>query len=158
MAQFQAYPPPIYGTLFYDYDTSGPSVITVTTQNVVVGITILTAGDLLGITADVADATADHLTIPTGGLGTYDIFYTINGHPSSASEDIEFGVYKDGTIMTGTSRVMSWAGNLNTVSVSGQLTDVLADSEELSLRFLNSTSNGDFTLKGAHLTIIRIAT
>lgn len=152
MAQFIAlpvsptlpvFPSSVYGELYEAADGSArrQDIATAATYQ---GWKDATAGPLRGFTADTADATADHLTVPVGFGGTYRI--TANMTCSSvndAASPVHAKIYVNGsaTEKTLTRQRIDDVSNKHTLSISCVL--ALSDGDELSLYFtLTNASDG----------------
>lgn len=126
----------VYGALYY---SGAGSNITLTNQNTWYGFTAATAGEVRGITADAADATADHLTIVTSG--TYRMTLTAC-YSTSGLGTYELSAHVDGTECSSgcaTRRYLS-AGDVG--SVAGHSVVELSAGQEVSVRARCTTSAG----------------
>lgn len=145
----------VYGALYYS-DTG--SSITLTTQNTWYGFTGAVEGELRGITADVADATADHLTIVTSGTYrmTLTACYSTTGTPNGAGT-YELSAHVDGVECTSgcaTRRYLS-AGDVG--SVAGHSIVPLTAGQEVSIRArCTSASTRALTVERLCLSLERV--
>lgn len=144
-----------YGYLYEDNDSG--SVITCTYAGVYYGWVTATEGFVAGaglVTSDVADGTADHLTIGASGGGKYIV--SLNVAFSGANDaEVEGALFVDGVeTEIEFQRVLSSTGDIGSASCSGILD--LSNTEELSFR-LTSDGNGDtVTIYRCQLVIHRI--
>lgn len=145
-----------YGALYEDNDTG--TAIAITTAGTYYGWKSATQGEVAGsgyVTSDVADATADHLTIGASGGGVYAVDAsasilvadgkTIKGYLfiSGARQYVGFEVENQ----TGGAQIFNGAA-------SGILD--LSNTEELSLRFTSDSSSDSITAYRAQVTARRI--
>jgi hypothetical protein len=146
---------PMFGHLYEDKIDS-LTIIGFGAANTFVGWTTATAGELQGVTADVADGTADHLTVPADGAGDYVVVMKVDGKGAS-NEIYEWSVHVDGsqkTELTAISYNPSGDGGAQLSFAAGVIS--LSASEEVSIRVQNLTSTGNYEIRSAQLTIQRI--
>jgi hypothetical protein len=165
MAQFQAinssslpcFPSPVYGELYEATDAS-PRTQDIATADTYQGWKDATAGPLRGMTADVADATADHLTVPSFGAGSYDVSAKIVWSiASDNAQDLGLEVYVNGVGIGKTNAVYTSASQSYTHTTMIRTVVSLSAGDEISLYYTTSGTNGwDFTVRTVSLLASRI--
>jgi hypothetical protein len=140
-----------HGALYEDAGSPG-TVITITTAGTFYGWKSATAGPLRGITADVADATADHLTVARTANYLVTMFVSFSGSNNAVAEG---SIFVDGVESTVKFyRKLGTGGDVGTATAQGIL--ALTAAEEVSLRF-TSDGNGDtINVWAACLTLTEI--
>ncbi|HUW13929.1 MAG TPA: hypothetical protein VM537_29670 [Anaerolineae bacterium] len=122
------------------YEYGSANTITVTTAGTYYGWTTAVAAKVNGMTADTADATADHFTIVEAG--EYEVKATVS-FGGTGNSTVRCAVHVDGVINADCprfTRKLGAAGDIGTAAPAGTIT--LAAGEEVSLRF-TSDGNGD---------------
>jgi hypothetical protein len=141
-----------YGELVED--NAGGSTITVVTAATYYGWVTAGAGEANGVSSDVADANADHLTIDSGSGGDYLI--SISMSFSGTANAVMKCFLHDSAVKTniGFTRTLSAAGATGSASGSGIY--AAADADELNIR-CTSDGNGDtLTVYQVNLAIHRV--
>lgn len=145
-----------YGGL---YENSVGSAITVTTAGTYYGWKSATAGTLSGagyVTADVANVTADNLTIGASGAGVYFVTLNVSYSNNQDNRTVEGAIFKGSTEQLNIEwkRKAAVGADLGSVSASGFLT--LAAGDTISFRLTSSTNGDIVTVRVVNLTIHRI--
>jgi len=156
-SQVTDYLEPSYGYLYEDNDSG--SVITVTYADVYYGWTTATQGYVAGaglVTADVADGTADHLTIGASGDGKYIAALNVSFSGASNSE-VEGAIFVDGveTEIEFRTQLNATGTDIVPSACSGILD--LSKTEEVSFRIAADGNGDDITIYRCQLWINRIA-
>jgi len=144
-----------YGGL---YENSAGSTITVTTAGTYYGWTTATVGTVAGtgfVTADVANATADNLTIGTSGAGTYLVTLSVC-YSGTANSTAVGAIHVDGVPQTNITlrRKLGTGGDVGSASATGILK--LEVGNVVDLRF-TADGNGDtVVVQRVNLAIARI--
>lgn len=144
----------VYGVLYEDADGSGRAE-NCTTGGTFQGWKFATAGPLSGgVTADVADANADHLTVPEAG--DYAVLVRSQGFLVDAST--ETGHMRVAVNDTPVARTDSRMRN-GSVSVIGNfiIMDILTLSADdtVSLYWTVATTNNDINFRNTSLVVIK---
>jgi hypothetical protein len=167
MAQFIALPVPptlpafpsaVYGELYEATDAS-PRRQDIATAGTYQGWKDATAGPLRGFTADTSDATADHLTVPAGGEGTYHISATLTGNSvNDAASSIHIQIYVNGASVSKTITRLRADNVSNKHTVSARCNVALSVGDEISLYFtLNNATDGyDIDIHTISLIAVRM--
>lgn len=131
----------VYGHMYYSNSTGTNLVLTA--QNTWYGVTFLTAGEVQGMTADAADATADHLTISTTGV--YRMTFTASADPDAAGT-FEIGIHVNGTACSRGGIAIVSPSVSDSISKAGHSIVRLTAGQEISFR-ARCTSAATKTLK-----------
>lgn len=139
-----------YGEIFENTGSPGTS-LTLTTGGTYYGWVSATAGDLNNVTADTADATADHLTVAT--TGAYRIAGSVSFSGTPAGATIHCAAHIDGTIVPhiGSYRKLGTAGDVGAMSISG--IETLTAGEEVSLRCSAASNSRTISFWTVNLSI-----
>jgi hypothetical protein len=143
MAQFQAVDS-TYGSLHLPVGSA--ETITVSVQGTKYGIKAFSAGVLSGITADTADATADHLTVPANGAGDYFINFNADATAINLNDAIEVSIFVNGTENA----------NIHGNGFHDDLYITLAANDTVDVRVSNESGTGNIIVRTADLTILRV--
>ena len=146
-----------YGYLYEDNDTG--STITVTYLGVYYGWTTATSGHVAGagyVTADVADGTADHLTIGASGAGKYvaQAFMSFSGENSA---EVEAAIFVNGaeSEIEFQRKLGATGADIGSGSCGGILD--LSASDEVSFRVTSDGNGDDVNVYRCQLCIHRIS-
>lgn len=146
-----------YGWLYEDNDAG--TAITLTSAGTYYGWKSATEGEVAGagyVTSDVADVTADHLTIGASGAGYYEVTVAASFLIASGST-IKGYLFNTGVrINVGFEQENQNAGSvIHSCSASGILS--LSNTDELSMRFTSDKGSDSITVYRAHISIRRLA-
>ena len=138
------------------WDNPSGTILTNAVQNTWYGVTNFTEGNVVGVTTDTSDATADHFTIPAGGGGDYVVNWILTAGNAATGEQVEFGIAVDGTVdrstvASGTDNGFSYPTMSNSTILS------LSASEEISMYHRNISGTGSVNVLHASITIQRIS-
>jgi hypothetical protein len=141
-----------FGSLYENTGSPGTEIDVATAGNYY-GWVSATAGSLNGITADTADATADHLTIATAGDYYVSISLQFSG---TAVAIIECALFVDGVenVQIEIYRKLGTAGDVGSASAAGTLS--LSASDELSIRCTSDSNGDDVDVWAANLSVVGI--
>jgi hypothetical protein len=141
-----------YGELYEDTGSPGTTIDVATAGNFY-GWVSATSGDLNNITADIADATADHLTIATDGAYAITASLAFSGTVSAL---VECAIFESGVELTHLKfyRKLSAAGDVGSASISG--VETLEASDEISLRCTSDSNGDDVNVWAVNLTVVGI--
>jgi hypothetical protein len=141
-----------YGELYEDTGSPGTTIDVATAGNFY-GWVSATSGDLNNITADTADATADHLTIATAGSYVINASLAFSGTVSAL---VECAIFESGVELTHLKfyRKLSAAGDVGSASISG--VETLEASDEISLRCTSDSNGDDVNVWAINLTVVGI--
>lgn len=145
-----------YGALYEDNDSG--TAITLTTATTYYGWVSATQGEVAGsgyVTSDVADGTADHLTIGASGAGVYAIDVSASILIADAST-IKGYVFDSGARSYIGFELENQTGGAQIFSGSASGIIDLSNTDELSLRFTSDVSTDSITVYRAQLTARRI--
>lgn len=142
----------VYGSLYEDAETAGRSESCVA-GGTFQGWKFATAGPLGGgMTADVADATADHLTIPAEA-GDYLISVSVTWSPvTDLSQTFHIAVYLDGVQQGETLKRAKLESLTNYETTFFTVVLSLAASDEISLLWTNDTTAESVNFTNISLT------
>jgi hypothetical protein len=145
-----------YGFLYEDNDSG--STITVTTAGTYYGWTTATEGEVAGagyVTSDVADGTADHLTIGANGAGIYHVSFSVS-FGGTGGAVVEVAIFVNGAeTSVEFLRTLGVAGDTGSAGAVGILD--LSASDEVSVRFTSDDNGDDVDVYRCQLLIHRIA-
>lgn len=144
-----------YGSLYY-YSAVGTALTgTATSWNQFAGFS---QGPLSRVTADVADAVGDHLTIVEAG--TYLVHFATSIQSATAnSSTFRIGpLVNDSPLACGCSAVRYLSGTNDTGSIAGVTIGTFAVNDEISLGYYNlGGANRAITVLTANLAILRVS-
>jgi hypothetical protein len=148
---------PLYGELYEDGGGSFRAE-TIVTGGTYQGWKFATAGRLVGLTADTSDATADHLTIPSGGAGDYKITADVIWSPNTdATQAIRMKIAVNETVID---RSISWArldGTSNVENASSSIIETLSDNDRVQVYFTSTNNSDSIQFHSIRLTANRIS-
>lgn len=147
----------MYGELYEQTDASFRTEV-ITTGGTYQGWKFATAGPLSGLTADVSDATADHLTVPAGGAGDYLVSFHITWSPvTAATQTMKAQVYAGGSAVAKTITRARLNATNNVSTTSGTFIIALSDADELALYYTSTTDSDSIQIGTVSLTAVRVS-
>lgn len=144
-----------YGSLYENNDTG--STITTTTAGTYYGWVTATAGGNNLTTLDTANATADRITVDTGGGGVFFVAFSASFYNANNNVQTHIAVFKNGVIapnLVGETTPVN-ANYEQNVPGNGILT--LAAGDYIDLRITTNNNGEVVTLKHVSLTLHRIS-
>lgn len=147
--------PAAYGAIYEETASPGTS-IAMASAGTYYGWVSASSGELDGtyVSADVADGTADHLTIESSGDGVYHITLSVS-FSGTGNSTFTGKVFNSGVATTvGFSRKLGTGGDVGSAGCSGLLD--LSNGDELSVRFTSDSGSDTLNVWFCQLSIVRI--
>lgn len=138
----------------YENNESG-TIITITTAGDYEGWVSATSGGSKLLTLDTSSATADSMTVDTGGAGDYKISFNLAAEASAAVSTLHVAVFLNGTItsiLSAHTRILSNDG----VTITGDGILTLSSTDVIDLRLTSDSNGDDISVKHCSLTAHRI--
>ena len=135
-------------------DNGSGSTITVTTAGTYYGWQTATAGEVAGVTTDVADAASDHFIIGTGMGGAFSISFSMSY--SAPNNAVTSCFLHDSAVITpiGFRRTMGAAAAIGSASANGIYAAAAAD--ELNIRCTSDTNSDAIVVYNVGFVIHRV--